>query len=84
MFNKADFKNGMVVELDTGERRLFWENKFIDARGYIPLCYYNDNLNNIDRIPGDENIDRIYITHNVGYFNDFFENDNLTKIWSRY
>jgi len=83
MFKKIDFKNGMVIGLDTGDRRLFWEGRFIDKCGYIPLGYYNDNLNNMDRIPGDHNIDKIFLAHGVGYFDDFFSDDNLTMIWSR-
>jgi len=80
MFKKEDFKNGMVVELDTGDRRLFWEGRFIDSHGYIPLTYYNDDLKNMDRISMDENIDKIFLTHRVAYFGDFFRDDKLTKI----
>ena len=83
MFKKSDFKNGMVILLDTGKKRLFWEDKFIDAHGFIPLHYYNDQLNNIDRIHKDENIEKIFTSHGVGYFEDFFRGVNLTEIWSR-
>lgn len=83
MFKKEDFKNGMVVQLDTGSRRLFWDARFIDQSGYIPLSYYNDSLLNTDRIPKDENIVKIYTVKNVGYFDDFFVDENLTEIWSR-
>lgn len=83
MFNKKDFKNGMVVELNSGKRRLFWENKFIDKIGFIPLKYYDDNLNHIYEVPKDDNINKIFLTHDIGYFNGFFEDDCLTKIWDR-
>lgn len=83
MFKKEDFKNGMVVQLDTGSRRLFWDERFIDQNGYIPLSDYNDSLLNTDRIPKDENIVKIYTVNNVGYFNDFFVDENLTEIWNR-
>lgn len=84
MFRKEDFKNGMVVQLDTGERRLFWEGKFIDQYGFISLDFYDDNLNNIHRITKDKNIDIIYTTHDVRYFGAFFTDTNLTEIWNRY
>lgn len=84
MFKKEDFKNGMVVELDTGDRRLFWNGRFIDHHGYIPLSFYDSDLNNTDRIPKDENIDKIFTVKNVGYFNAFFRDENLIQIWSRY
>ena len=83
-FYKSSFKNGMVVELDTGERRLFWDDRFIDEHGYIPLCYYDENLNNMDRIDHKENIDKIFTVKNVGYFSCFFMDRNLTEIWNRY
>jgi hypothetical protein len=84
LFDKNNFKNGMVIELDTGARRLFWDGRFIDEYGFIPLWHYNDDLKNMDNILGQENIDKIYTVTNVGYFKDFFHDFNLTLIWSRY
>lgn len=84
MFKKEDFKNGMVTQLHTGERMLFWESKFIDQDGFIALDFYDHNLNNIHRITKDKNIDIIYTTHDTHYFDAFFIDANLTEIWSRY
>lgn len=84
MFNKIDFKDGMIVQLDTGKKRLYWEGKFIDMGGYIPLDYYDDNLNNMDSITKDGNIDKVFLVHGVESFDTFFNTKNLTEIWSRY
>lgn len=84
MFKKEDFKNGMVVQLDTGGRRLFWDGRFIDQLGFIPIQHFDENLHNMDRITYDENINAVYTVKNVGYFDDFFRDVNLTKVWSRY
>jgi hypothetical protein len=83
-FNKQSFKNGMVVELDTGRKRLYWEGRLIDEHGYIPLCYYDEDLRNTDNINNEDNIDKVFTARNVGYFSDFFSDRNLTEIWSRY
>jgi hypothetical protein len=83
LFPKANFKNGMVVELDTRKRRLFWEGRFIDGTGYIPLGYYDNELNNMDTINHTDNINKIYLSHDVGYFEDFFRDASLTEIWRR-
>ena len=84
IFPHSRFTNGMVVELDTGCKRMYWEGRFIDEHGYIPLCYYNEDLRNVDNRFGRDNIDKIFTTRNVGYLKDFFNERNLTEIWNRY
>lgn len=82
MFKKSDLKNGMVIEFNNGERRLLWEEKLIDNRGYIPIQNINEELYNMDSI-SREHITKIYLSHDVRYFNDFFNNESLTCIWKR-
>lgn len=83
-FPKSNFINGMVVQLDTGAKRLYWDGRFIDEGGYIPLCYYNNDLRNTDNRFGRENIDKIFTVKDVMYFKNFFDESKLTEIWSRY
>lgn len=82
ILKKSDLKNGMVVEFNNGERRLLWEGKLIDKRGYIPMQYINEELYNMDSI-SREHITEVYLSHDVGYFDDFFNNESLTCIWKR-
>lgn len=84
MFKLEDFENGMVVELEDGKKRLYWEGNFIDQHGYIPIKYYNANLNNTDRIGNRDDIKRIFTSTNISYFGAFLIEDNLTEIWNRY
>lgn len=80
MFLKKDLVNGMVVEFNDGHRRLVWNDRLIDSHGYIPMSYINDKLINIDHIH-KEYIARIYLTHDIGYLTDFFNDKNLSCIW---
>ena len=82
MFLKSDLKNGMVVKMSDGRRRMVWENKLIDEHGYIPMAYINENLCNVDNRFG-EYIEKVYLTHDVCYFKDFFRDERLTCIWNR-
>lgn len=83
MFNKKDFQNGMVIEMNDGRRRLFWNDRFIDEDGYILMCDISDDLyvlGRIDRL----HIVKVFLTHDVCYFGAFLSDENLTCIWDRY
>jgi hypothetical protein len=82
MFKLLDLKNGMVVELNDGSRRLLWENRLIDQHGFIPLGSFNKHLINAD-CSNLVKIDKIYLTHSIYYLNDFFNDESLTEIWRR-
>ena len=83
IFKKTDFKNGMVVELNTRERRLVWEDRLINECGYIPLENYDDNLNNTNELYKKEDIDKVFLTHDVRYLEDFFSDGKIIEIWRR-
>lgn len=82
MFNKGDIQNGMVVEMNTGERRLCWNGRLIDNFGYIPMEHIDDTLCDIDKIDR-QYISKIFLTHDVSYFKRFLMDDSLTCIWDR-
>lgn len=85
MFKKIDFKNGMVVELANKEKRLYWDGNLIAQSDCIPIRYYDNDLKNMnDASEKNKDINKVFLTHDIGYFNDFFRYYNLTKIWSRY
>lgn len=83
MFNKKDFQNGMVVEMNNGVRRLLWNGKFIDEHGYIPISHLSDDLYDLDTTSG-QHIVKVFLTHDVCYFKDFLRDERLTCIWDRY
>lgn len=83
MFKKKDFQNGMVVEMNDGRRRLFWNDRFIDEHGYIPMCNISDDLYDLDTID-KQHIVKVFLTHDVCYFRDFLRDESLTCIWNRY
>ena len=83
MFKKKDFQNGMVIEMNDGRRRLFWNDRFIDEHGYVPICNISDNLYDLDRID-KQHIVKVFLTHDVCYFRDFLRDESLTCIWDRY
>ena len=76
MFNKEDLRNGMVVELVNGERRLISNNKLINNNGVV----FNslDNYKNNMTITGS--VCSISISK-VFKFNEAFL--CLIKIWER-
>lgn len=82
MFDKGNFKNGMVVEFNDGNRRLVWEGRLIDSCGFIPLHFIDKDLVDMDSIKC-KYITKVYLTKNVCSFNDFFREKNLTCIWTR-
>lgn len=82
MFNKKDFQNGMVIEMNDGRKRLFWNGRFIDKHGYIPLCNISEDLYDLDTI-NRQHIIKVFLTHDVCYLSAFFNDENLTCIWSR-
>lgn len=73
----------MVVDLDSGERRIFWDGRFIDNHGYIPLSSYDENLNNVHNIGRIDNVIRIYNSKNILFMGMFFRDDCLDLIWER-
>ena len=85
-FKKSDLKNGMVVEFNTGERRLLWNDRLIDDIGFIWLENIKEdkygNLKHIANI-NNEVINSVYETHDIGSINDFFKDEHLTLIWKR-
>ena len=83
MFKKSDLKNGMVIELNSGIRRLVWEDRLINECGFIPLQNYDDNLNNINELSKEENIDKVFLTRDVSYLEDFFSDKKIIEIWRR-
>ena len=83
IFKKTDFKNGMVVELNTRERRLVWDDRLINEYGFIPLENYDDNLNNINELSKEENINKVFLTRDVSYLEDFFSDKKIIEIWRR-
>lgn len=76
MFNKEDLRNGMVVELVNGERRLISNNKLINNNGVV----FNslDNYKNNMTITGS--VCSISISKVFKFNEDFL---CLIKIWER-
>ena len=83
IFKKEDFRNGMVVDLDSGERRMLWDGRFIDNHGYISLSSYDDNLNNMHNIYNRDNIIKVYNSKDILFMGMFFRNECLELIWER-
>lgn len=83
MFNKKDFQNGMVIEMNDGTRRLLWNGKFIDEHGYISLSNLNNDLYDLDTT-NHQYVVKVFLTHDVCYLKDFLKDDSLTCIWDRY
>lgn len=86
ILKKSDLKDGMIVEFNTGKRRLLWKDRLID---YIGFMWFDDikedkfgNLRNVGNI-NYEIIDKVYETHDIGSINDFLEDEHLTVIWNR-
>ena len=82
MFKKEDLKNGMIVEFNTGDRRLVWEDRLIDKLGYIPMSNINKELYNLDSL-NREYITKIHLAHDIMNLNSFFNSKSLTCIWDR-
>ncbi|EPB8173167.1 hypothetical protein ACRTAL_002343 [Clostridium perfringens] len=76
MFNKEDLRNGMVVELVNGERRLIFNGKLINNNGVV----FNslDNYKNNMTITGS--VCSISISKVFKFNEDFL---CLTEIWER-
>ena len=82
MFNKEDFQNGMVIELNTGRKRLFWNGRLMDEYGYIPLSCIDEDFHIVDTI-NEQYVVKVFLTHDIGYLGSFFRDENLTCIWKR-
>ena len=84
MFKKVDLKNGMVVQVNNGSKRLFFEGRLIDDKGDIYLDRYDENLKHLSRLFADFDIDKIYILKDINALTAISDNNNLIEIWSRY
>ena len=82
MFNKEDFQNGMVIELNTGRRRMFWNGRFIDEYGYMSMNCIDEDLY-ISHSTSNQHIVKVFLTHDIGYLSGFLRDGNLTCIWKR-
>lgn len=77
---KSDLKDGMVVELRNGDKRLVLFESFIENSNWDRFCEYTENLINNSHERRD--VVKIYTT--IGrLFNNIFEDRNLTLIWER-
>lgn len=69
-FTKDMLENGMIVELNNGEKRFVLNEKLIDEHGSI-----SESLND-----KSYTIKKVYKTNDI-YFNDLFKSDRLELIW---
>lgn len=75
---KNDLKDGMVVELRNGEKRLVLNGRISGFKTYLNISSYEDNLKNKEYEKFD--IIGVYTTR-VWWLNDIF--NYLTPIWER-
>lgn len=85
-FFKSDFQDGIVVELNNGQRRMFFDGLLIDKTSYLSTEDYTEDLLYKGEKPEKSNYDimRAYIP-DVHFFNAdiVFQDKNLRLIWDR-
>lgn len=78
------WKNGNIFEISTGEKRIVWEDKLMDKRGYIPKRNFNDNLVNTGS-PIGEYVIRVYSPNKqAGYFAELIKTKEDNLLWQKY
>lgn len=76
---KSDLKNGMVVELRNGNKKLVLNNKMVNDCGYLDFDLFTSDLKHTS---SSHTIIKIYETKGR-YFDELLLEDYLTLLWQR-